>query len=151
MLCNLLIGIPTMVACLLLQALLLVAVIRYYSLRREWLSRPSALPALVLVAIVMTGLVVGNVAQVAIWALVFRLLGEFSLMEVAIYHSAVNFTSLGYGDIVMSERHRLLGPLESINGMLMIGISTAAMMAAVQDALRRVVEARSRYAAREGE
>jgi hypothetical protein len=59
-----------------------------------------------------------------------------------VYYSAVNFATLGYGDIVMSERYRFLGPLEVINGVLMIGVSTAALMTSFQDALRKTVQAR---------
>ena len=65
------------------------------------------------------------------------LLGEFETLREAVYHSAVNFATLGYGDIVMSERYRFLGPLEAINGVLMIGVSTAALMATFQDAIRK--------------
>ena len=36
----------------------------------------------------------------------------------------MNFSSLGYGDITMSERWRLLGALEAGNGVLMFGLST---------------------------
>jgi hypothetical protein len=54
----------------------------------------------------------------------------------------VNFATLGYGDIVMSAKHKLLGPLESVNGVLMIGVSTAALMAAFQDAMRKTIHAR---------
>ena len=81
----------------------------------------------------------GNLAQVAIWALVFQWLGEFERFTDAFYHSAVNFATLGYGDIVMSDKHRLLGPLEAINGVLMIGVSTAALMAAFQDAMKKTI------------
>jgi hypothetical protein len=42
----------------------------------------------------------------------------------------------------MSSQHRLLGPLEAINGVLMIGVTTAALMASFQDALRKTVQAR---------
>jgi hypothetical protein len=65
--------------------------------------------------------------------------GEFADFEEAFYHSAVNFTTLGYGDIVMSRRWRLLGPLEAVNGSLMLGLS-AAMLFTV---LGRVAEARA--------
>ena len=65
-----------------------------------------------------------------------RLLGEFDTFAAAFYHSCVNFVTLGYGDIVMSERWRLLGPLEGANGILMFGISTAVMTAAVFDVLK---------------
>jgi hypothetical protein len=84
---------------------------------------------------VMLLLTAGNLAQVGVWALLFELLDEFQLYGDAFYHSAVNFATLGYGDIVMSERHRLLGPLEAINGALMIGASTATLMVAFQDSL----------------
>ena len=55
---------------------------------------------------------------------------------IAIYHSAVNFASLGYGDIVMSKYRKLLGPLEAINGVLMLGMSAAALMVILQQLVK---------------
>jgi hypothetical protein len=43
---------------------------------------------------------------------------------------------LGYGDIVMSEKRRLLGPIQAMNGVLMIGVSTAAFMTTLRDAIK---------------
>jgi Ion channel len=86
----------------------------------------------------LAALLAAALAQIALWAAAFVLCGEFSDFEEAFYHSAVNFTTLGYGDIVMSRRWRLLGPLEAVNGSLMLGLS-AAMLFAV---LGRVAEAR---------
>ena len=60
---------------------------------------------------------------------------------MAFYHSSVNFATLGYGDVVMSAKHKLLGPLEAVNGALMIGVSTGALMAAFQDATKRAIQA----------
>jgi hypothetical protein len=91
---------------------------------------------------VMLLLVIGNLGQIAIWALLFRLLGEFQQFDDAFYHSAVNFGSLGYGDIVMSDQHKLLGALEAINGVLMIGVSTAALMSTFQGATKKFIAAR---------
>ena len=51
----------------------------------------------------------------------FHLDGEFA---VAFSHSAVNYTTLGYGDIVMSPHWRLLGPLEAASGTLAFGWSS---------------------------
>jgi hypothetical protein len=73
-------------------------------------------------------LFLGHVLQFATWAALFFYLGEFSDYATAFYHSAVNFTSLGYGDIVMSERWRLLGALEAANGVLMFGLSAGAIL-----------------------
>ena len=89
-------------------------------------------------------LLVGNLAQVALWALLFMLLEEFQQYSEAFYHSAVNFATLGYGDIVMSAKHRLLGPLEGINGALMIGVSTALLITTFQHELRAMAGARRR-------
>jgi hypothetical protein len=70
-----------------------------------------------------------HLVQFASWALLFMYLGEFSDFNVAYYHSVVNFTSLGYGDIVMSEQWRLLGALEAANGILMFGLTTSTFVA----------------------
>ena len=137
MVLNILIGLATMAVCLMLQSVLIVLALRYYAKRENFDAAPSPWQVFLLLNAVMSLLVIGNLAQLFVWALLFLLLGEFASLDVAVYHSAVNFASLGYGDIVMSERHRLLGALEAINGVLMIGVSTAALMATLQDAYRQ--------------
>ena len=134
---NLLLGLPTMVACLLLQALLISAAIGYYKQREHRFSGGSFWTTTGVITGVMVLLTAGNLAQIAVWALLFRLLGEFEQFGEAFYHSAVNFATLGYGDIVMSARHKLLGPLEAVNGALMIGVSTATLMVAFQGWMQR--------------
>jgi ion channel len=39
--------------------------------------------------------------------------GEFAEFGTAYYHSAVNYTTLGYGDLLMTPLWRLLGALEA--------------------------------------
>jgi len=80
------------------------------------------------ISMIMSMLFLGHLVQVAIWALLFRRLGEFSDFATAFYHSMVNFASLGYGDIVMSERWRLLGAIEASNGVLMFGLSAGTLL-----------------------
>ena len=142
MLINLFYGMLVMGVCLLLQSLLLTAALRYYVHRQILLKNPSLWSALLVINSVMVLLVLGNIAQVTIWALLFRLLGEFSGFGEAVYHSAVNFSTLGYGDVVMSINHKFLGPIEAINGVIMIGISTAALMAGFQDMMKKAIKAR---------
>jgi hypothetical protein len=81
---------------------------------------------------------VAHLIEMALWAVVFVMCGEFSDFATAYYHSAVNYTSLGYGDIIMSPRWKLLGPLETADGMLLFGVSTAMIFAVIQ----RLIEAR---------
>jgi Ion channel len=134
---NFLLGVPMMVACLLLQALLISTAMNFYRRKDRELASRSFWATTGVITGVMMLLTAGNLAQVAVWALLFRLLGEFQQYGDAFYHSAVNFATLGYGDIVMSPRHRLLGPLEAINGALMIGASTATLILAFQDSMQK--------------
>lgn len=143
MLNNLLLGLPVMVLSLLLQTVLLVVIVRYYLNHRYVLDNGTIWPTLVLINVIMLLLVMGNLGQIAVWALLFQLLGEFDQFGLAFYHSAVNFGSLGYGDIVMSEEHRLLGALEAINGVLMIGVSTASLMTPFKNVLQLTMEKRN--------
>lgn len=77
----------------------------------------------------------GHMFQVAVWALLFVQLGEFGEFATAFYHSMVNFSSLGYGDIVMSEQWRLLGAIEASVGVLMFGLTAGIMIAVIQGLL----------------
>lgn len=140
---NLLIGLVTMMVCLALQSILLLAARRYYIRHIVHTENPSFGASIAVVNVIMVLLVLGNLGQIAVWAMVFVWLGEFADFATAYYHSGVNFTSLGYGDIVMSEQRRLLGPLQSVNGVVMIGVSTASLMSAFQDAMTRTIKARS--------
>ena len=139
---NMLIGLPTMVLCLLLQVWLVVVAMRYYVRHEHDIRTPSMWLSLTVVSSVMLILVIGNLGQVAIWGLLFQLLGEFELFEEAFYHSMVNFATLGYGDHVMSDEHKLLGALEAINGVMMIGVTSAILLAAFQDAMKQTIKAR---------
>jgi Ion channel len=129
MLHNLIVGLSTMIVCLLLQVLLIVIAVRNYARPGGLADSATFGASLAVVTGVMLLLVVGNLVQVALWAALFRMLGEFTEFGAAFYHSAVNFSTLGYGDIVMSSEHRVLGPLEAINGALMIGVTSAALIA----------------------
>jgi hypothetical protein len=73
-----------------------------------------------------------HLMEMAIWALLFMVCGEFPAFGTAYYHSAVNYTTLGYGDVEMSPSWSLLGPLEAADGMLMFGVSTAMIFAVIQ-------------------
>ena len=141
---NVLIGLATMVVCLMVQILLVVITIRFYAHNPQLVESPTLVSTIGLITAIMLLLVVGNFVQIIIWGCLFMYLGEFTDFATAAYHSAVNFATLGYGDIVMSEHRRALGPMQSINGVLMIGVSTAVMMSTLQDALHRTREARDR-------
>lgn len=78
-------------------------------------------------SIALLFLLINSLLQIAVWAASFCLLGQFSDYRDAFYHSAVNFATLGYGDIVMESPWRILGAMEAISGVLMLGLSTAVL------------------------
>jgi hypothetical protein len=134
----LLVGAPVMILCLVLQSVFLTFSLRQHDrFRIPPRYKPSPVRNISILAVVMMIMTIGSLLQVAIWGALFMLLGEFDQAEAALYYSAVNFSTLGYGDIVMSERWRLLGPLESFNGILMFGVSTALMTAALNGMVRQ--------------
>ena len=133
---NLMLGLVVMVACLALQALLVGSAISYYAARKTSVLNDSLLGSFRVLGGIMVLLVIGNFVQIGLWALLFQWLEEFETFREAYYHSAVNFATLGYGDLVMSDDHRILGPLEAINGVLMIGVSTAVLMSALQNLMK---------------
>ncbi len=135
---NMLIGLLVMIGCLFVQALLVVVAIGIHGRNQNLMEARTFGGTLAVISSVMVVLMVGNFLQIMIWAIVFMQLGEFTDFATATYHSAVNFATLGYGDIVMSEEHRILGPMQSLNGVLMVGVSTAVVMSALQDAVQRM-------------
>src|SRR5262249_17907953 len=100
----LLVGIGVMLSALVVQGMTVVLAVQAISalLARRAVGIDvwrNGLATLLLIMILLTG----HLAQMAVWAAGFMVTGEFETFEVAFYHSAVNYTTLGYGDIVMSE------------------------------------------------
>lgn len=145
MLQDLLVGLPVTVFCLALQGYFVGKGLRFYARYRRFRERRhSYWLDVAAMSIIMLLMLATNFVQMIIWAVLFLLIGEFNDFASALYHSGVNFSTLGYGDIVMSERWRLLGPLEASQGILMFGVSTAIMTAAVGDVMKLNVERRAK-------
>src|SRR5438874_13006331 len=137
MLANLLIGLPFMLLCLTLQAAVTFWSIQFFVSQADRVSADARMITQVVpLLVVMVATTLANFVQIVIWGVLFIALGEFTTLFDAIYHSAVNFTSLGYGDVVMSARWKLMGPLEAVNGILMLGMTSAALVAIMQHLIK---------------
>jgi len=99
----------------------------------EGLSRmPTAISALISTVVIALSL---HALQILVWAVAYMVLlpaGELQSLEEAMYFSFVTFTSLGYGDITLSEGWRLLSGIEALSGILLLGWTTALLFAVVQ-------------------
>ncbi|MBV7413334.1 Ion transport 2 domain-containing protein [Aeromonas encheleia] len=135
MLSILLVGIPVILANMLLQSAVSVGGIRFYI--NHFHEREGVLAGVLALFGIIIIVLTGNLLQITLWGALFLWLGEFATLQEAIYHSGVNFATLGYGDIVMSAQWKLLGPLEAVNGALMIGLSGASMLAVLQHHIRK--------------
>ncbi len=67
----------------------------------------------------------GHTIQVWIWAFAYLWVDALNGLEPAVYFALSSYTTLGYGDLVLSEDQRIFGAFASVNGMLMFGVSTA--------------------------
>ena len=59
------------------------------------------------------------------WATIYYILGEFSDMQQSLYFSVVTATTLGYGDLTLSDRWQLLSSFEAMGGLILFGVSVA--------------------------
>jgi hypothetical protein len=132
-----------MLLCLALQAVIAFWCVRYYMNHASHIgSGQGFMIGIRPLIVVSLAMMFGTLLQIMLWGGLFLWLGEFELAYDAVYHSAVNFTSLGYGDIVMRRERRLLGPLEAVNGVLMLGMSAATLMAILQHMVTLLRDAR---------
>jgi hypothetical protein len=119
-------GTAAVVCTLFIHALALGATVSFF--RRETRLGRTGLRYLIDLAIVVLVIFfafVAHVIEVAVFAWLFIVCGEFHEFGAAYYHSAMNYTTLGYGDVIMSSSWKLLGPLEAADGSLLFGVSTA--------------------------
>jgi hypothetical protein len=105
--------------------------------RRSYMTKVTAISILVL------AMFVASVIEAAIWAAVYLVTGAIEDPEEAMYFSMVTYSTLGYGDIVLGEKWRLLATFEAANGIIMFGWSTALIFAGVHTLYLSVDSARS--------
>lgn len=121
---------------LIIHAVLLAVVVRTV---RELSTRGQARPAVLtdILIIVATGvlLVVGHFTEVLIWAGTYAIVGAAPPGTDLVYFAFSNYTTLGYGDVLPVTGWRLLAPMTALNGILLIGWSTALIFAIIRRGL----------------
>ncbi len=79
---------------------------------------------------VVLGLLAVLSVEVWLWAAFYLVVGVTDHFETALYLSTITFSTVGYGDVVPAHEWRLLAAMEGVNGFLLIGWSTAYLVAA---------------------
>ncbi len=65
--------------------------------------------------------------EIVLWATVYKLLGVSEDGDASFYFAFVNYTTLGYGDVLPTSEWRVLGPMAAGCGICLFGLSTAAL------------------------
>jgi voltage-gated potassium channel Kch len=130
MIANLLVGTALISLTVVIHTLGLMAVTRGMGILTDVLrlrGRRSHIVAMIAAVVGIFGVLT---VEVWLWAACYLALGIAAEFETALYFSTATFATVGYGDIVAGEDWRLLTALEGINGFLLIGWSTAYLVAA---------------------
>ena len=91
-----------------------------------------------LLLIFVFGVVLGlHLAETGIWAILYYGNSLFPDYETALYFSLKTYSTIGYGDVLLPQRWRLLGGIEGISGVLLCGVSAAFIFAVVNVLFQR--------------
>jgi hypothetical protein len=94
-------------------------------------DRPGRFAAELLMAQLVGALLLLHLAEAIVWALFYVAVGALPDLETAAYFSLTSYTTVGYGDVVLPEAWRLLGPIEAAVGILMLGWSTGILVVVI--------------------
>jgi hypothetical protein len=120
-----------------LHAMAMVLVIRaVQNVASKWLSLPTLRLSAVMIATVAV-LMAAHICEIVVWSLAYALVQATPEGADRLYFAFVNFTTLGYGDVLPSPRWRLIGPMTAMNGVLLFGWSVAVMFEVLSLALKR--------------
>jgi Ion channel len=139
MLVQLLIGGVTSVCNIVIHALIMLVVIRLARSQaaKMVVSRWYLVKTMVTTA---TVLMVAHMLEVMVWAGVYGLAGAAPPDTDLLYFAFVNYTTLGYGDIIPLQGRTLLGPFAAMNGIFCFGWSTAVLFEVLRRALQHMDE-----------
>jgi hypothetical protein len=122
-----------------IHALVMTAVVRVmHAAAARHRLLPTSHMIVVMVATVSV-LMAAHASEVIVWSLAYAIIDAAPAGADVVYFAFVNYTTLGYGDVVPLERWRLIGPITAMNGMLVFGWSTAVIF----EVLRRTMAGRS--------
>ena len=126
-----------------IHALLTVSTIRAARsvARRQETMRPWLRLIAIMIATVLV-LMMAHMVEVFVWAAAYALTNAAPENADLSYFAFVNYTTLGYGDIIPVVRWRLLGPMTAMNGVLLFGWSTAVIF----EVLRKTISEQGSFA-----
>ena len=86
---------------------------------------PLSLRGFATTIVVILSLIALHGTEIWLYAFLYNLIGAVEGMRNAVYFSTVTYGAIGYDDVAMAEEWRLVSAIEGINGVILIGWSTA--------------------------
>lgn len=118
-----------------IHAIFMTAVLRVSRAADERATSRQSLRLVAVMIATVSVFMAAHIAEVAVWALAYRIVGAAPPGTDFIYFAFVNYTTLGYGDVIPIERWHLLGPMTAMNGVLLFGWSTAVIFAVLRSTM----------------
>jgi hypothetical protein len=135
MLRQFLISIAVSIGNIAIHAIVMAAVLWAARAANERATSHQSLRLIAVMAAVVSVLMAAHIAEVMLWSFAYAIVDAAPAGTDLIYFAFVNYTTLGYGDVVPLQRWHLLGPMTAMNGVLLFGWSTAVIFAVLQKAL----------------
>jgi Ion channel len=118
-----------------IHALVMTLVVRVAQSRRATLvTSPSLFLTVIMVATVSV-LMAAHASEVVVWAIAYRMVDAVPSDVSTVYFAFVNYTTLGYGDVIPVKDWQMLGPAAALNGVLLFGWSTAVIFEVLRRAM----------------
>jgi len=135
--------------CSVIHVSVIVVFAQFLRLRFSTLETPTSLTQQAFVLVLVIAVVIGlSLIETGIWAAFYYYRDLFPNFETALYFSLGTYSTIGYGDVVLPQRWRLLGGIEGISGVLLCGLSAAFVFAVLNVLFQSRVQSLSRRAAK---
>jgi len=118
-----------------IHALVMTAVVRVVHIGTVRHRLPPTPHMIAVMIATVSVLMMAHASEVIVWSIAYAVMNAAPAGADVGYFAFVNYTTLGYGDVVPVERWRLIGPITAMNGMLVFGWSTAVIF----EVLRRTI------------
>ena len=135
MLRQLLVSIAVSLGNIAIHAMVMAALLRVvrHTSERVALDHTFRLASIMMATVIV--LMAAHIAEVFAWSIAYAIIGVAPDDADLLYFAFVNYTTLGYGDVTPLKRWNLVGPMTALNGVLLIGWSTAVMFEVLRKAI----------------
>lgn len=123
-----------------IHALVMTTVVRVAQLRGVQTKSHSSMLLIAVIIPTVLILMITHTIEVLVWSMAYSMADVAAAGVDLVYFAFVNYTTLGYGDVVPVERWRLIGPITAMNGVLLFGWSTAVIFEVLRRTLARCLD-----------